>query len=195
MSSFKLRIKHLINLYLKNIKELRKYDHELTVLYVVGADLKKRSHFPIDSIYIEGYINENIIIEGWGIAVVGVQHKIIKHLTTPKKEIENYYSFKWGDFITHVDYGVGIYRGLIRKHDKDYVKLEYTKNATVLLSAQRLDMIAPHIGQKKPILNDIGGSTWNLKKTKTRKNTKKNTKRVVLFARKPHISTTGSEIH
>ena len=157
------------NLYLKNIKELRKYEHELTVLYVVGADLKKRSHFPIDSIYIEGYINENIIIEGCGIAVVGVQHKIIKHLTTPKKEIENYYSFKWGDFITHVDYGVGIYRGLIRKHDKDYVKLEYTKNATVLLSAQRLDMIAPHIGQKKPILNNIGGSTWSLKKTKTRK--------------------------
>ena len=157
------------NVYLKNIKELRKYEHKLTVLYIVGADPKERSLFPDDSIYIDGYINGNILIEGCGIAAIGVNQKIIKHVAAPKKEIESYYSFKWGEFITHVDYGIGIYRGLIRKHDKDYIQLEYANNATVQLSAQRLDMIAPHIGQPKPILNDIGSSTWGIRKSKARK--------------------------
>jgi transcription-repair coupling factor (superfamily II helicase) len=67
---------------------------------------------------------------------------------------------------------VGIYRGLVKKHNKDYLKLEYANNSTIHLLAQRIDMIAPLVGTKNIKINNIGNRAWYAKKKKTKKNIK-----------------------
>ena len=65
-----------------------------------------------------------------------------------------------------------IYRGLVKKHNKDYLKLEYANNSTIHLLAQRIDMIAPLVGTKNIKINNIGNRAWYAKKKKTKKNIK-----------------------
>ena len=138
--------------------------------YVVGGVEVNKKMFPDDTVYLDGYINENITIDESGLSIIGWGTKREKQIHTKKYDYENYSSYKRGDFITHIDYGIGIYRGLVKKQNKDYIKLEYANNATIHLSAQRLDLIAPLIGTKKPKTSDLGGKAWASSKIKTRKN-------------------------
>ena len=160
----------LNNISLDSKNNIEKINIDYSKVYVVGGDTKMKKLFSDKAVYINGYINENIAIEGCGIAIIGGDRKKIKNRQMEKDNLENYNSYKWGDFITHVDFGIGIYRGLVRKQNMDYLKLEYANNATVQLSAQRVDMIAPLIGAQKPRLNDLGSKNWSSRKIKTRKN-------------------------
>ena len=160
----------LNNISLDSKNNIEKINIDYSKVYVVGGDTKMKKLFSDKAVYINGYINENIAIEGCGIAIIGGDRKKIKNKQMEKDNLENYNSYKWGDFITHVDFGIGIYRGLVRKQNMDYLKLEYANNATVQLSAQRVDMIAPLIGAQKPRLNDLGSKNWSSRKIKTRKN-------------------------
>ena len=160
----------LNNISLDSKNNIEKINIDYSKVYVVGGDTKMKKLFSDKAVYINGYINENIAIEGCGIAIIGGDRKKIKNKQMEKDNLENYNSYKWGDFITHVDYGIGIYRGLVKKQNMDYLKLEYANNATVQLSAQRVDMIAPLIGAKKPRLNDLGNKNWSSRKIKTKKN-------------------------
>ena len=149
---------------------ITKYKQSLTAFYVVGDNLKPKEYFPNNSIYIDGHINGNIFIYHSGIAII--KHDTIKKVNknNQKRSEEYFYSYKWGDYITHVDYGVGIYRGLVKKHNKDYLKLEYANNSTIHLLAQRIDMIAPLVGAKNIKINNIGNRAWSARKKKTKKN-------------------------
>ena len=160
----------LNNISLDSKNNIEKINIDYSKVYVVGGDTKMKKLFSDKAVYINGYINENIAIEGCGIAIIGGDRKKIKNRQMEKDNLENYNSYKWGDFITHVDFGIGIYRGLVRKQNMDYLKLEYANNATVQLSAQRVDMIAPLIGPQKPRLNDLGNKNWSSRKIKTKKN-------------------------
>ena len=158
------------NIYLNIKNDIRKINNNYPRLYVVGGGAETKNMFPKNAVYIDGYINGNIQIEACGITVIGASRKKVKNVHMGKEDVEKFYSYKWGDFITHANYGVGIYRGLVKKQNMDYLKLEYANNTIVHLSAQRVDMIAPLIGTKKPMLNDIGSRNWSSRKIKTRKN-------------------------
>jgi len=155
---------------IKPDEHITKYKQNLTAFYVVGDNLKPKEYFPNNSIYINGHINGNIFIYDSGIAII--KHDTIKKVNknNQKRSEEYFYSYKWGDYITHVDYGVGIYRGLVKKHNKDYLKLEYANNSTIHLLAQRIDMIAPLVGAKNIKINNIGNRAWSARKKKTKKN-------------------------
>jgi len=155
---------------IKPDEHITKYKQNLTAFYVVGDNLKPKEYFPNNSIYIDGHINGNIFIYDSGIAII--KHDNIKKVNknNQKRSEEYFYSYKWGDYITHVDYGVGIYRGLGKKHNKDYLKLEYANNSTIHLLAQRIDMIAPLVGTKNIKINNIGNRAWSARKKKTKKN-------------------------
>ena len=155
---------------IKTDEHITKYKQELAAIYVVGDNLKPKEYYPNNSIYIDGHINGNIFIYDSGIAII--KHDNIKKVNknNQKRSEEYFYSYKWGDYITHVDYGVGIYRGLVKKHKKDYLKLEYANNSTIHLLAQRIDMIAPFVGTKNIKINNIGNRAWIGRKKKTEKN-------------------------
>lgn len=86
--------------------------------------------------------------------------------------ISSFAELNAGDYVVHENYGVGIYRGIEKKEvdkvTKDYIKIEYQKNAFLYILATQLDRIQKYAnsGAKIPKINKLGGSDW--KRTKAR---------------------------
>lgn len=70
-----------------------------------------------------------------------------------------------GDPIVHLDYGIGLFQGLVQVEDQgsiiDFVHLEFAKKETVLLPVYRLHLIQKFIGSRSPKLTKKGGADWH----------------------------------
>ncbi len=80
-----------------------------------------------------------------------------------------------GDFVTHIDHGIGRYSGLekidINGHVQESVRLFYKNNDILYVSINSLHKISKYVGKegKAPKLNKIGSDTWKTLKRKTKK--------------------------
>ena len=71
-----------------------------------------------------------------------------------------------GDYVVHVEHGVGLYRGL--KHisvgdaEGDFIHLEYAGGDRYYLSVDRINLVEKYTGsgQAEPPLSKLGGQTW-----------------------------------
>ena len=86
--------------------------------------------------------------------------------------VSSYRELRENDFIVHIDYGVGHYRGL--RHLKiwgvsnDYLLLEYQDGDKLYLPVDRLNLIQRYIGGdgKPPRLDKLGSHSWERAKKK-----------------------------
>lgn len=85
---------------------------------------------------------------------------------------------KPGDYITHIDYGVGRFAGLERiesnGHQQEVIRLVYKNNDILYLSIHSLHKISRYVGREgeAPTLNKLGSNTWQLLKQRTKKQVK-----------------------
>lgn len=79
-----------------------------------------------------------------------------------------------GDYIVHVDHGVGRFAGLIRTpvggHIQEMVKLVYQNDDVILVSIHSLHKLAKYRGKEgvPPKINKLGSGAWNRVKEKTK---------------------------
>lgn len=80
-----------------------------------------------------------------------------------------------GDFVVHVDYGVGIYRGLTKLVvdgvAEDFLHLEYRGEEKLYLPVHRLRLIQKYVGAQEgraPPLDKLGGTSWTNTKQKVK---------------------------
>jgi transcription-repair coupling factor (superfamily II helicase) len=92
----------------------------------------------------------------------------IKELTGLKK----------GDYVTHIDYGIGVFDGLetIEANGKlkEAIRLRYKDNDVLYVNIQSLHRISKYSGKesKTPKINKLGTGTWKAKKAATKKKIK-----------------------
>ncbi|MEO1514507.1 MAG: transcription-repair coupling factor [Bacteroidota bacterium] len=83
-----------------------------------------------------------------------------------------------GDFVTHIDHGVGRYSGLekidINGHVQESVRLIYKNNDILYVSINSLHKISKYIGKDgtPPRLNKLGSDAWNNLKRKAKRQVK-----------------------
>ncbi len=83
-----------------------------------------------------------------------------------------------GDFVTHIDHGVGKYSGLekidINGRVQESVRLIYLNNDILYVSINSLHKISKYVGKEgtPPRLSKIGGDAWKTLKRKTKKKVK-----------------------
>ncbi|MEM7103069.1 MAG: transcription-repair coupling factor [Bacteroidota bacterium] len=83
-----------------------------------------------------------------------------------------------GDFVTHIDHGVGKYSGLekinINGHLQEAVRLIYRDNDLLYVSINSLHKISKFVGKegKPPKLTKLGSETWTNLKRRTKKKVK-----------------------
>lgn len=83
-----------------------------------------------------------------------------------------------GDFVTHIDHGVGQFAGLekleVNGKPQEAVKLIYKDGDTVYVSIHSLHRIARYSGKegKEPSLSKIGSNAWQALKAKTKRKVK-----------------------
>ena len=100
----------------------------------------------------------------------------------PKREavrVSDLAGFKEGDPLVHLDYGIGLYRGL--KHvdvlgkSGEFLVMEYAKGDKLFVPIDRLDSIQRYVGSgdAPPPLDVLGSSSWEKKKAKLREDVAK----------------------
>ena len=83
-----------------------------------------------------------------------------------------------GDYVTHIDYGVGKYSGLekltVNGHTQEAVRLVYKNNDLLYVGINSLHKIAKYVGKdgSDPQLSKLGSDTWKNLKAKTKKKVK-----------------------
>ena len=92
--------------------------------------------------------------------------------------LKELFELKPGDYVTHIDYGVGRFSGLEKittnGHTQEVIRLLYKNNDTLYISIHGLHKISRYVGKEgtAPTLNRLGSNTWQVLKQKTKKQVK-----------------------
>ncbi len=82
---------------------------------------------------------------------------------------------KVGDFVVHVDHGIGTFVGLkqIRlgagEPQQEFMELRYAGDDKLFVPVERLDLVQKYTGASRPPLDKLGGTTWEKAKTRVKK--------------------------
>jgi len=92
--------------------------------------------------------------------------------------LKELYDLKPGDFVTHIDHGVGRFDGLQiidnNGRKQEVVRLIYKNNDILYVSIHSLHRISKYVGKEgtPPTLNKLGSNNWAKLKSKTKKRVK-----------------------
>ena len=125
-------------------------------------------------------------------------HRVSIRRSVEKSEqltINDLTSFAIGDYIVHIDYGVGIFGGLVRmKDDKgrmhEVVKLTYKDNDVVFVSVHALHRISRYKSKdaEPPKIHKLGSKAWQNLKTSTKSKVKDIAKDLIqLYAKRKSV--------
>jgi len=108
--------------------------------------------------------------------IFGRRKKMPSSIKKAKSEvIETFVDLNPGDFVVHVNYGIGLFKGIDRistkKTERDYIKLEYADEEMVFLPIEQVNLIQRYIGNegRPPTLDRMGGKAWEKRKNKVKK--------------------------
>lgn len=101
-------------------------------------------------------------------------------------------SFNIGDYVVHIDHGVGIFGGLVRMRDDrgrlhEVVKIMYKDGDVVFVSVHSLNKISRFRSKDgiPPKINKLGSKTWNALKTSAKSKVKDIAKELIqLYAKR-----------
>jgi transcription-repair coupling factor (superfamily II helicase) len=92
--------------------------------------------------------------------------------------LKEIYDLQPGDYVVHIDHGVGIYKGLVKTQVdgkvQEAIRLMYKDGAILDMSIHSLYKISKYVGKEgtPPTLHRIGSGTWDKLKERTKKRVK-----------------------
>ncbi|MGG9971200.1 transcription-repair coupling factor [Ferruginibacter sp. SUN002] len=168
--------KYNIYLFAENPKQLER-------LHVIFTDLKAEINvIPIATSIHEGFVDHDLKI------VCYTDHQIfqryhkykVKQAFSKNKALtlKTLKELQPGDFVSHIDHGVGIYSGL-QKIDangkmQEAVRIQYKDGDLLYVNISSLHKISKYSGKEGsvPKMNKLGSDVWNKLKEKTKKQVK-----------------------
>ena len=90
------------------------------------------------------------------------------------KAIDTFVELNPGDYIVHVNWGIGLFHGIERVkamgNERDYIKLEYADNEFAFVPIEQVNLVQRYIGNEgdKPRLDRIGSKSWESRKNKVK---------------------------
>ena len=181
------------DLLISDLNELNKKGYQIFLFadsakqierfYSIFEDLEAPVQFiPINTSLSAGFIDEEQKIACY------TDHQIIKRFhryrlkrgfsKTESINLRMLRELQVGDFVTHIDHGVGRYSGLekidISGHIQESVRLIYHNNDVLYVSINSLHKIAKYSGKEgsAPKLSKLGSDAWERTKNRTKKKVK-----------------------
>ncbi len=89
------------------------------------------------------------------------------------EKISSYADLNIGDFVVHINHGIGRFDGIknliTEGVSKDYIKISYASGDSLYVPCNQLDSVSKYIGGTENIkLNRLGGTEWHKAKTKAK---------------------------
>lgn len=150
---------------------------------------KNKSTYKIDDIFIPV---ETILHEGFrdevGKLNLYTDHQFFekyhrfsirdKYKKSEAFTLNEIYDLQPGDYVVHVDHGIGIYQGLekidMNGKDQEAIKLVYKNNDILYISIHSLHKITKYVGKDgtPPALHRLGSGVWERNKERTKRRVK-----------------------
>ena len=109
-------------------------------------------------------------------------HRVSIRRTVEKSEqltINDLNSFNLGDYVVHIDYGIGVFGGLVRMYDdkgrvREVVKITYKDGDVVFVSVHALNKLSLFRSSEgeAPKINKLGSKTWATLKANAKRRVK-----------------------
>lgn len=123
--------------------------------------------------------------------ISGKKRVFRKRLRQMDTLVDDLASIAIGDYVVHLNYGIGIFRGVERLSilgkEKDYIHLEYAQGEKLYVPLEQSSLIGKYIGDPshKPTLDSLGSKSWAKKREAVEKSVAEFAKRLVsLYAKR-----------
>ncbi|MCX5851572.1 MAG: transcription-repair coupling factor [Deltaproteobacteria bacterium] len=129
-----------------------------------------------------GSVSEGFYYPGLGLVLVSEEEIFGKKIKRPRKAkvregyfLKSFGELKNGDFVVHLDHGIGIYHELKRLSvgdmENDFLLIEYEGGDKLYVPVDRLNKIQRYIGPEDymPPVDRLGGSSWETVKKRVTK--------------------------
>lgn len=181
------------NLLIHNLKENEKEGivnfiftdspKQIERLYAILEDIDKTAKFtPINSMLREGFVDPKIQTAFY------TDHQIFDRYYKYKLKkgyqksqaitLKDLRELKSGDYVTHIDHGIGKYAGLekveVNGKTQEMIRLIYADNDLLYVNINSLNRIAKYSGKESgvPKMNKLGTDAWDKLKKTTKKKVK-----------------------
>ncbi|SFJ35547.1 transcription-repair coupling factor (superfamily II helicase) [Thermoflavimicrobium dichotomicum] len=90
------------------------------------------------------------------------------------EKIKDYQELKPGDYVVHVNHGIGRYAGIetlnVGGMHKDYLLIQYAGNDKLYVPVEQIDQVQKYVGSedRTPKVYSLGGTEWSKVKNKVR---------------------------
>ncbi|MDR2717555.1 MAG: transcription-repair coupling factor [Treponema sp.] len=103
--------------------------------------------------------------------IFGRRKRIPRSLKTAHSSpIDTFVELNPGDYIVHVNHGIGLFKGIERINtfgfERDYIQLEYAGDETVFVPVEQVNLVQRYIGNEgqPPRLDTVGSKSWENRK-------------------------------
>jgi transcription-repair coupling factor (superfamily II helicase) len=158
--------------------------NQIQRLEEIFEDIEKEADFvPVHTSIREGFIDNDLKI------VCYTDHQIFERYhkfrlkegykqSKEKVSLKEIYGLKKGDYIVHIDHGVGTFSGMekidVNGKEQEAIRLVYGGGDVLYVSIHSLHRISKFAGKdgKQPKINKLGTPNWKALKDKTKKRVK-----------------------
>ena len=177
-----------IKYFVEESKNLLKLDYNIFICAVYPHQEQRIKNIlnEKDIIVLPISISQGFIIPELKIIVIqeneifGRKKRIPRSIATAKtEEIESFIDLNPGDYIVHINYGIGLFVGIKRilaaGNERDYVQLEYAEKETLFIPIEQVNLIQKYIAQdnRRVKLDRMGGKSWENRKQKVKQSVEK----------------------
>ena len=110
---------------------------------------------------------------------------------TKSAAIESFIELSPGDYVVHVNYGIGRFSGIERLTvlglERDYIRIDYAGEEKVFVPIEQANLVQRYIGNEgeAPHLDSLGSRAWENRKRRVRKSVEELAERLIrIYARR-----------
>lgn len=108
--------------------------------------------------------------------------------------IDTFVDLTPGDYVVHVNYGIGQFKGIQRKKtsitERDYIKIEYAGEEFLYVPLEQLNLVQRYIGNggNNPKIDKLGSKSWENRKNKVQQDVQEMANKLIGLYSKRKIS-------
>ncbi|MDI7251006.1 MAG: CarD family transcriptional regulator, partial [Actinomycetota bacterium] len=88
------------------------------------------------------------------------------------RPLEGWWELEEGDFVVHVNHGIAVYGGLVKREVegsvREYLLLRYAGGDALYVPVDRIDLVHRYVGAEKPEVHRLSGHHWRKVKRRAR---------------------------
>lgn len=126
------------------------------------------------------------------------EEKVIVSRPRIKPFLSHFQDLKAGDYVVHADYGIGIFKGLVKldidKSSGEFIEITYRDEDKLFVPVENLNLVQKYsaLGSSRPLLNKLGTLSWERTKIRTKKAIEKMAKELLrLYAQRKALQGFG----